>query len=145
MEKHLLIIAENDLQCGDRMVTPKSGAGLIQHHVIYLGWIDYDYWIIENKDGIGVRLITMREFFKEGVIITRIEKFVPRENYSRYDLLQFSLSLIGKRYYLWQYNCEDFCNHVQHGKPESKQVKNVVIALVVILGLTLIFNSESID
>ncbi len=143
MEKYLLLIAQYNLKVGDRVVIPKSLADLIQHHAIYIGYIDGDYWFIENKDGFGVRTITAREFFNDVKKITRIERFEPRWNYSRSDLVSFALTLRGQKYDLLSYNCEDFCNQVQYGKIESKQVSFAVgVGVFLLLAVAIISINE---
>lgn len=136
MEKHLSIIKKYNLLAGDRIVVPKSGVRLVQHHAIFLGWMNGNYWIIENKDFIGVRLITAREFFKDVDHVTRVEPFKPSVNYSRADLIKVALRLKGKAYVLVGYNCENFCNEVQHGKNTSHQAQvGVALGILAVLAI----------
>jgi hypothetical protein len=125
---------------GDRIVGPKSSVRWIQHHVIYLGFYNGDYWFIENKQGYGVRVITAYEFFSDLIEITRIEPFIPRWNYSRDDLFRYALSKKGRAYDLLNYNCETFANDVQHQNPESSQANTgKVVGITAVLALLLIW------
>lgn len=111
------------LKIGDRLVVPKSTLNLVQHHAIYLGFQNGRFWVIENKDGIGVRVVDSDVFFADVNIITRVERFTPRSGYSRNDLAIYALSKKGKSYSLLHYNCETFCNDIQHHVPKSGQAE----------------------
>jgi hypothetical protein len=129
------------LKAGDRIVVPKSSIRMIQHHAIFLGFWDGRFWIIENKAGHGVRLVDSDTFFNGVTQITRIEKFSPRVNYDRNDLIRFALSKRGKKYDLVNYNCETFCNEIVHHKPVSAQANTglglfaTVAAVAILAGL----------
>lgn len=140
MERHDLIILENNLQVGDRVVIPKSLFDLIQHHVIYLGYVNGESWFIENKDGIGVRLITAGDFFTGVEKITRIERFIPTLKYTREDLFHRALNLIGEPYHVWNDNCETLANYLQHGKKHSGQI-DFVKNLLVVVGLFMLIRA----
>lgn len=128
----------NGLKVGDRLVVPKSDLGLVQHHALFLGYWSGNYWIIENAVNAGVRLVTADAFFKDVSSVTRIERFVPKRGYSSDDLLRYALSKQGKSYNLLHYNCESFCNEVQHFVVKSKQADNG-LAIGAIAGLALLF------
>ncbi len=121
MKNNIMEIFWN-LNIGDRIVVPKSFIKWVQHHAIYLGWEKGHHWIIENKEGIGVRVVTATDFFKDVIEITRIEKFKPSTAYSRRHLKDFALSKIEDEYSLLNYNCESFANLIQYGKATSSQV-----------------------
>jgi len=125
------------LQVGDRVVLPKSGLDLVQHHAIFLGLSNGHYWFIENKDGIGVQVVDSETFFLGSEKITRIERFQPRAGYSRPDLVEYALSLRGKGYELLKYNCEHFCNDVQHRTVSSNQA-NIGVGIGIAAGLALL-------
>jgi uncharacterized protein YycO len=117
----------------DRIIIPKSEFRLVQHHAIYLGK-DYSGQdlIIENKMGVGVRIITGVEFFKDSIGITRIERF-KGNNHQRKLAVQAALKKISLPYNLINYNCEHFANEIQYGKIKSEQVRKTVAGLMVIL------------
>jgi hypothetical protein len=131
MEKFVL---KHGLKPGDRIVTPRSGWRLIQHHAIYWG-IDVHgvHWIIENKDGIGVIFITLENFLTGCIEIKRIEYFKGNE-YERRLAIQRAESKLGQVYDLWDFNCENFANYVQYGKSFSTQVNNIKGGLKVAAG-----------
>lgn len=110
------------LKPGDRIVTPKSLAGIIQHHAVYLGqnYQGQDL-IAENVYGKFVAVVAAKKFFDEYPQITRVEAF-KGNNIERRTAVERALKLLGKPYSLIDFNCEHFANYVQHGKIESKQV-----------------------
>lgn len=120
------IIHSYNILPGDRIVEPKSNLRWVQHHAIYLG---QDYagqdWIIENKVGIGVRVITAEYFFSKVIEITRIERF-QGNGYERKLAVQKALDQVGKSYDLINFNCEHFANYVQHNTVNSRQVASGV-------------------
>lgn len=142
MERHLEIIRKFNLKVGDRVITPKSLFDIVQHHAIFLGNIGREFWFIENKEGIGVRLITARDFFVGVETITQIIRFQPTWNYSRESLTQKAYDLIGKRYEIWDYNCESFANDLQHCKPASEQAE-FAKAILFFLGFVLFVRALS--
>jgi len=138
MERHLQIIAKYSLQVGDRVIVPKSLLDFIQHHAIYVGLRNGDHWFIENKENIGVRLITARDFFDVTEKITSVIRFAPTAQNSRSSLVQKGLRMIGKRYDLLNYNCESFANELQGGRRLSKQVENWKTVFSIGAGLLLV-------
>lgn len=126
------------LKVGDRVVVPKSTLDLVQHHAIYLGYWKNQYWFIENKETIGVRLVSADVFFYGVEKITRIVRFIPRANYSRNDLYHYALSLRGRAYNLISYNCEHLANQIQNRVIKSKQSDTGVGLAILGLGLMLI-------
>lgn len=137
MKKFLHILVT--LKVGDRLVVPKSSLDLVQHHAIYLGFWKGHYWFIENKEGIGVRVVRDEVFFYGVDKITRIKKFIPTINYSRTDLYNYALTLRGKAYNLINYNCEHTANQIQNRVVKSKQSENGVGLALLGLSLFLIF------
>lgn len=126
------------LEIGDRIVVPKSAWDLIQHHAIYLGNWNNQYWFIENKEGYGVRIVNADVFFAGVNKVTRINKFTPRYNYSRNDLYNYALTKQGRRYELLSYNCEHLCNELQYHVVKSKQADTGIGLTLFGLGLLLI-------
>lgn len=116
----------------DRIVVPKSGLNVIQHHAIYLGQDYYGHWFIENKEGFGVRKISAYELFKDVSRVNKIVKFKPKPNYSRMDAITYAIQKIGMGYDLLKYNCEHFANEIQELSPKSDQSRTAMnIAAVV--------------
>ncbi|MDP1801492.1 MAG: hypothetical protein Q8L81_09080 [Bacteroidota bacterium] len=133
MNKFLHILIK--LEVGDRIVVPKSTWDLIQHHAIYLGYWNNQYWFIENKEGYGVRIVCADVFFAGVNKVTRINKFTPRYNYSRNDLYNYALTKQGRRYDLLKYNCEHLSNELQHHVVKSKQASTGLGLGLLALGL----------
>lgn len=135
MKKYFNVL--NKLKLGDRIVVPKSSIRWVQHHAIYLGFQNGEHWFIENKEMVGVRVVSAKEFFNDVIQVTRIERFKPKSNYGRQDLVRYALSLKGKSYKLFGYNCESFANQVQYGVVKSRQAETgIAIGIVaVVLGI----------
>lgn len=118
------IVGKLGLMPADRIVVPKSGLRVVQHHAVYLGQNQKGQDLLaENKIGFGVRLITADEFFKDVIEVTRIEKFTG-DNYERKIVVRNALHRLGQPYNLINYNCQHFANEVIEGKKESEQVNN---------------------
>ena len=112
-----------NLQPADRIVVPKSNLRMVQHHAIYLGKDDYGTdWIAENKIGKGVHIVTATDFFSDVIEITRVEPFRGNQ-YQRNEAVRFAMSLEGRNYDLFEFNCEHYANVVQHKVQISHQAK----------------------
>ncbi|MCZ2250035.1 MAG: lecithin retinol acyltransferase family protein [Bacteroidia bacterium] len=110
------------LQPADRLVIPKSGLNLVQHHAIYLGKDNYGKRMyIENAIGKGVQVVNEAYLFRGAYELTRVERFTGNQ-YQRNAAVQSAMQLIGKPYDLLNFNCEHYANAVQHRKSYSKQV-----------------------
>jgi hypothetical protein len=130
-------IQKYNLAPGDEIIVPKSDFNIIQHHALYLGFDENGTdWIIHNTAGLGVSLITAEEFFRICPHINEVRKFYG-SNGERKLLVQRALSKIGKPYDFINYNCQHFTSEAKTGIPESKQVKNAItgIAIVMVLGV----------
>lgn len=122
MNRELQLISEFNLEPSDRIVVPKSLFGIIQHHALYLGYNKLgQHLICENIIGVVVKLTRVVDFFQDVSSVTRIEKF-QGNNLKRRKLVEKALSKLGKPYSLINYNCESFCNDVQHNVIKSAQV-----------------------
>jgi len=132
-------IKQLQLLPADRIIVPKSGLRIVQHHAIYLGQNHQGQDLIaENKIGFGVRLITAEDFFRDVIEVTRIERF-KSTNYERKLAVQKALSKCGFPYDLVNYNCQHFANEVQYGKVESEQVENLFAGMKVTAGFWMLF------
>lgn len=128
-----------NLKPADRIVVPKSGLRIVQHHAIYLGQNHLEQHLIaENKIGFGVRLVTADDFFKDAIEVTRIERF-KGSIYERKLAVQKALNKCGLPYDLINYNCQHFANEVQYSKIESEQVENLFAGMKVAAGFLLVF------
>lgn len=126
-----------NLRPGDRIVTPRSGFRVIQHHAIYWGKdINGVHWILENQDYVGVRFIELDKFLKGVFEIKRIERFQGND-YERTVALKRGEKLLGRNYDLFNFNCEHFANYLQHGKSFSVQMENFGGLFKVAAGVTL--------
>jgi len=123
-----------NLKPADRIVVPKSGIRLIQHHAICLGQDkDGRHLIAENKIGIGVGLVTAEDFFKDVIEIIEIKRFIGN-NYQRKLAVQKALNKLGLPYHLIDYNCQHFANEVQYNRIKSEQVDNFFTAIKYVSG-----------
>jgi hypothetical protein len=122
MNRELQLIRRFNLEPGDRVIVPKSLLGLVQHHALYLGYNEFgEHLMCENVIGNGVILTRVDSFFQDIKSVTRIEKF-NGNNLQRKLIVQKALSKLGRPYSLINYNCESFCNDVQHNIIKSVQV-----------------------
>lgn len=127
------------LQPADRLVIPKSGLNMVQHHAIYLGKDNIgNRMYIENAIGRGVQVVNESYLFRGGYTLTRVERFTGNQH-QRNAAVQFAMQLQGKQYDLLNFNCEHYANTVQHRKTYSKQVENgIALSLaVLVLGIGL--------
>lgn len=132
-------IKYHDLKPGDRIITPKSAIGLIQHHVIYLGQsFEGQDLIAENAFGRFVRVVTAEEFFSEYPQVPKIIHF-QGSNLDRKIAVRQALDQLGRPYNLINFNCEHFANLVQTGNAKSFQLQFAAV-LVLILATVMIFN-----
>jgi hypothetical protein len=116
------IVKHFNLEPGDRIIIPKSLLGLVQHHALYLGYNNLgQHLICENVFGVGVKLTRVEDFFYDVKSVTRIEKF-QGNNFERKQIVKKALTKLGKPYSLINYNCESFCNDIQHNVIKSPQV-----------------------
>jgi hypothetical protein len=121
----------------DRIVVPKSGLRIVQHHALYLGQNHLGVGLIaENKIGFGVRLVTAADFFKDVIEVTRIEKF-NGTNYQRKIAVQKALNKLGQPYHLIDYNCQHFANEIQYNLIISDQVDRLFEGLKVAAGVAI--------
>lgn len=137
------LYSENDLvnhynlKPADRIVVPKSGFQLVQHHALYLGSDEYgQHWISENRVGEGVVATRARDFFRENPRVTRIERHAGSYEV-RKAVVQRALRDHGMPYNLITFNCEHHVNKALKGRAHSPQVGNVlgVMAFFVVIGL----------
>ncbi|MDI9319049.1 MAG: YiiX/YebB-like N1pC/P60 family cysteine hydrolase [Phycisphaerales bacterium] len=134
------IISKLGIKPADRIVVPKSGLRIVQHHAIYLGQNKFGHDLIaENKIGFGVRMVTADEFFKDVIEVTRIERF-NGSNHDRNKAIEKALLLLGKEYNLIGFNCENYANTVQHKSSYSNQVKTGLGVFVALMLGVIILN-----
>lgn len=127
------LVNHYNLKPADRIVVPKSGFQIVQHHALYLGYDEHgQHWIAENKIGIGVTVTRVNNFFRENPNVTRFEPFYGSAE-ERKAAVQRALLQHGKPYSLINYNCEHFVNHAVHGKSYSSQAAVGVLAGMALL------------
>jgi hypothetical protein len=128
-----------NLECCDRIVEPLFQTGLSKHHSIFLGADNHGRELVaENNKLLGVRLVNASDYFSNIKAIDRVEKFLGSEA-ERKTAFERALSLIGRPYDLFKYNCEHYANEVQTGKPISLQVRNFFIIVAIIMSIWLFF------
>ena len=113
-------IDKHAMKVCDAFVVAKSDFWLAAHYIIWLG--DYDFIQISPYKHINRPLISeVAEMMKK---FKRVKRFEGTE-YERRQALQRALRIEneGRIYNLNAYNCEDFCNEIHTGKPQSKQVE----------------------
>lgn len=127
------VIEKFGLRPGDEIIIPKSELKLIQHHALYIGQDPgHIHWIVENKLGQGVRLVSANEFFAGLDHITDIQRFQGSDD-ERKLLVDRALKSLGKPYDLIKYNCEHFTSELTTGLAVSKQVGTFVLGALGLL------------
>ena len=127
------LAAQHGFVTGDRIVVPKSGWNMVQHHALFFGLANGEAIVAESKEGRGVILTRLDVFLADAGRITRIEPFVGPYQQQAFIMDRVKARL-GRRYDKWQYNCEQFVNDVLQGRVESRQAdigKGVLGAVVV--------------
>lgn len=122
---------------GDRIVVPKSGWDVVQHHAVFFGMVDGEAVVAENKEGRGVILTRLDQFMADARIIKRHIRF-SGNHYDQMVVMDRIRERLGRRYDLLKYNCEHFANEVLHFRAISPQVKAVGTAAAVAGGLFLL-------
>ncbi len=105
---------------GDRIVVPKSGLNMVQHHALFFGNVNGEAMVAEKKEGKCVLLTPLDVFLADAGRITRIEPFTGTYQQQAFVMDRVNARL-GRRYDRWNYNCEQFVNDVLHGRVESRQ------------------------
>lgn len=105
---------------GDRIVVPKSGWEIIQHHALFFGNVNGEAMVAENKEGRGVVLTPLDVFLTDAGRITRTVPFTGSYQQQAFVMDRVNARL-GRRYDKWIYNCEHFVNDVLHFRVESRQ------------------------
>ena len=109
------------LQPADVIIAPKSKLGIVDHYLTYLGVNDYGQEIyIENDYRNGVQAVDGIYFANKNPFAS-VRKFQGNET-ERYWAVKRAISLIGAKYDLRHFNCENFANFVQYGQSFSTQV-----------------------
>lgn len=118
---------------GDRIVVPKSGWDIVQHHAVFFGKANGEAVVAENKEGRGVILTRLDVFLADAGRITHIEPFVGTSQQQAFIMDRINARL-GRRYNKWKYNCEQFVNDVLHGRVESRQadIGKAILGAVVV-------------
>lgn len=123
----------------DRLVLPKNGLDMVQHHAIYIGNDNEGNRLyIENSVGRGVQVVSESYLFRDGFQLTRVEPF-NGNLLQRNEAVKRAMQLLGKAYDLVNFNCEHYANAVQYSKSYSKQINGAFGALLgLVLGIGLI-------
>ena len=129
-----------NLKPGDVVIVPKSELKIIEHYLIYIRTdINAEDVYAENIVGFGVRLITGTQFARENPKYLRIRRLTGND-YEKYLAVQRAYSLIGKKYSLVGFNCEDYANYVQYNKAFSQQT-NWAAGFATVLGVALLLGA----
>lgn len=112
----------------DRIVIPISL--FFSHHAIFWGWdVNGQGWIIENSKSNGVRFVTIEDFFFGFNGNVNAYAFVGSED-DRNKAMNRAVSVIGTKYHLTNWNCEQFANFVQCNQVQSRQVSNTLLSAI---------------
>ena len=119
-----------NLQPGDVIITPKSYLNIVEHYLTYWGKnIDGVDFYFENNYKTGVRWITQDLFVQENPTFLKVRKFVG-DFYQRNAAIERAAKLLGAKYDVKEFNCENYANYIQYGRSYSTQVKSASEFLV---------------
>ena len=125
-----LLIEQNDLRTGDRLITEKGP--LSRHHSIVALIPGEVSLVAENQAGKGVQYITLEDFLlRTGSGKIWIQKFAGTEA-DRERVVPRIDGLVGTQYDLINFNCEHFANLIQNGAAVSKQVAVAALGVIAI-------------
>jgi hypothetical protein len=136
-------IKEYGLQPGDAIIAKKRLVGVFDHFIVYMGIYSGNYLFIANDATGGVK------WFSEYEVAALVPNFEPvrvRKFEGNFVQRQWALTRakeeIGKKYDLFNFNCEHLANYIQYGIRESKQVQGwgnlaAIVAGVFIVGAIL--------
>ncbi|UCS93278.1 lecithin retinol acyltransferase family protein [Echinicola marina] len=130
--KKLKLENRNSLEAGDVLIRNKSAFGLIDHYGLYIG----NGKVIDNHPDRGVTMLAL-ESFLNGRELNRVDRFAG-DYWSRRQVVQKGISMIGMEYHLTDFNCEHFVNVARGSAKKSQQVTAMGIFLlffVIIFGL----------
>lgn len=105
---------------GDRIVVPKSGLNIIQHHAVFFGNVNGEAMVAENKEYRGVILTPLDLFLQDAGRVTRIEPFAGTYQ-QQAIVIDRVRARLRRPYDKWRYNCEHFVNDVLRFRVESRQ------------------------
>ncbi len=114
------LAAQHGFGTGDRIVVPKSGLEIIQHHAVFFGMANGEALVAENKEGRGVILTPLDLFLADAGRITRIEPFSGTYQ-QQAVIMDRVVARLHRPYDQWNYNCEHFVNDVLLFRAESRQ------------------------
>lgn len=69
------LAAQHGFGTGDRIVVPKSGWNVVEHHAVLYGKLNGEVMVAENKEGRGVVLTRLDQFLAEARVIKRHIRF----------------------------------------------------------------------
>lgn len=117
-------IIQSALQPADAIILNKKFFGMVDHYVIYIGFVGLQPQFVANYVE-GVKVIPNKEIetLLQSYVPTDIEKF-PGPPHKRGEAVKRALSKIGEKAYNYVLNnCEHFKNFVHFGIKKSLQVE----------------------
>ncbi|XP_020775394.2 phospholipase A and acyltransferase 3-like [Boleophthalmus pectinirostris] len=121
--------------------------GVYEHWAIYVGQNEVVHLIPPtNMDGDVSGLVSLAQYFDSSSAVVKCEKIWDVVGSDRFyvnnlldhkyerrnpnNIVRDALKLVGRvlPYNVATYNCEHFVTNLRYGKPESRQVKNAVVA-----------------
>lgn len=87
-------------------------------------------WIIENQEGIGIRLVPLDDF-----LYNYPYKIKPFKGDNRQEAINRAFDMHGQSdvYKLIKFNCEHFVNYCQNGKAKSSQVRRMFASFAFVI------------
>jgi len=127
---------------GDRLHRSMDGMPIGSHYGSYAGT---DYigrpLVQENTKGVGVRVVFLEDFAKGSPVY--VDPIPEWEGLAASRRMEAILAA-GKKYDVWDNNCEHMANEVATGEPRSDQVTNVVLAFVAVVALRVLIEPKAL-
>lgn len=128
----------NQLEVGDMIAAQRVG---FKHVGVYIGPQPDGRDVIHNNKFGGVALCTFAEFANGDSV--SIHQKAKGGWFERHAIVRKAHSLIGQKYDLFTFNCEQFANLVQRGMAESPQLQGAAaLGVVGLLFVALVAASE---
>lgn len=117
-------IQDTNLQPGDVVVAKKKNFRLLNHFMVYLGYVHNEPTFMANYKE-GTQVIPREELYElaQDMEPTQIRKFQGNALQRRTAVQRAINRLDTESYHLILHNCEHFANFVQTGKMHSPQAK----------------------
>lgn len=136
---------------GVRIVGPTTKLGHLgpKHHGLIIGDnIDDKKTYVAERNGNGCRYVTFNKFVRRYKHNGKIKLFPNDGKFTGYEVAKRAIKEIKRggngKFDILLNNCESFVNRAMYGKSISSQVVHTVSAVVLVVGIGLIFRKKAV-